>query len=86
MHPGGRSVLDQVQTVLELDDAALAPSRDVLRRYGNMSSATVLFVLAELLRAPASGAERIGMLAFGPGLTVESALLTRTAPSTRTAS
>ena len=77
IHPGGRGVLDQVQTVLDLDDDAMAPSRDVLRRYGNMSSATVLFVLAELLRRPAGAAERIGMLAFGPGLTVESAVLTR---------
>ena len=81
IHPGGRSVLDQVQATLGLDDEQLAPSRDVLRRYGNMSSATVLFVLAELLRspvaAPAAASERLAALAFGPGLTVESALLTR---------
>ena len=78
IHPGGRSVLDQVQTALGLHDDDLAPSRDVLRRYGNMSSPTVLFVLAELLRRPAAGREQLAALAFGPGLTVESALLTRT--------
>ncbi|GAA3551490.1 type III polyketide synthase [Microlunatus spumicola] len=77
VHPGGRSVLDHVQTALGLADEDLAPSRDVLRRYGNMSSPTVLFVLADLLRQPATGPERIAALAFGPGLTVESALLTR---------
>ena len=77
VHPGGRSVLDHVQTALGLTDEDLAPSRDVLRRYGNMSSPTVLFVLAELLRQPVTATERIAALAFGPGLTVESALLTR---------
>jgi predicted naringenin-chalcone synthase len=80
VHPGGRSVLDQVQAALGLSDEHLAPSRAVLRRYGNMSSPTVLFVLAELLRHPSAGEgpERLAALAFGPGLTVESALLTRT--------
>ncbi|MGI3779452.1 MAG: type III polyketide synthase, partial [Janthinobacterium lividum] len=78
IHPGGRSVLDQVQAALGLADAHLAASRDVLRRYGNMSSSTVLFVLAELLREPTARPEQVAALAFGPGLTVESALLTRT--------
>lgn len=77
IHPGGRSVLDHVQDALGLDDDDLAPSRDVLRRFGNMSSATVLFVLAELLRRPATADETLAAMAFGPGLTVESALLTR---------
>jgi predicted naringenin-chalcone synthase len=77
VHPGGRSVLDHVQAALGLADEDLAASRDVLRRYGNMSSATVLFVLAELLRQPVTAPERVAALAFGPGLTVESALLTR---------
>ncbi len=77
VHPGGRSVLDHVQSALGLTDRDLEASRDVLRRFGNMSSATVLFVLAELLRRPAAGEERLAAMAFGPGLTVESALLTR---------
>lgn len=78
VHPGGRSVLDQVQAALGLPEEDLGPSREILRRYGNMSSATVLFVLAEVLARPAAAAERVAALAFGPGLTVESALLTRT--------
>ena len=77
VHPGGRSILDRVESALELAPEQLAPSREVLRRYGNMSSATVLFVLHSLLQAPPTGAGRVCALAFGPGLSVESALLTR---------
>ena len=50
----------------------------MLRNYGNMSSATVLFVLQEILRQPAaSERDRLCAMAFGPGLTVEMALLER---------
>lgn len=76
IHPGGRSILDRVQRSLDLGDDQLRPSREVLRRYGNMSSATVLFILADLLRE-AGDRERVCAMAFGPGLTVESGLLTR---------
>ncbi len=83
VHPGGRSVLDRVESGLELDPASLATSRAVLRDYGNMSSATVLFILRELLHDGALGeGARIAGLAFGPGLTVESALMTRRMPRT----
>lgn len=77
VHPGGRSILDRVQTALGLDDEQLAPSREVLRTHGNMSSATVLFILRRLLHGEAGDGERIGAMAFGPGLTVEMALLTK---------
>lgn len=70
VHPGGRSVLDAVETALELPPSALAASREVLRRYGNMSSATVLFVLAALMEQARAGERGCGM-AFGPGLTAE---------------
>lgn len=82
VHPGGRSVLDRVESGLELDPTALDVSRSVLRDFGNMSSATVLFILRRMLHDDAvpDGA-RIGGLAFGPGLTVESALLTKQAQS-----
>lgn len=90
VHPGGRSILDKVQLALSLSDAQLEPSRATLAQHGNMSSATILFVLARLLRAgPPDGADgadgsvgqRVCAMAFGPGLTVESALLTlRRAP------
>jgi predicted naringenin-chalcone synthase len=77
IHPGGKAILDQVERALGLHPAQLAPSRRVLRDFGNMSSATILFVLHELLRAPADAPQRICAMAFGPGLTVELALLTR---------
>ena len=70
VHPGGRSVLDAVQRTLNLSPDALAPSREVLRDNGNMSSATVMFVLAKMLEDAKPGAKGCGM-AFGPGLTVE---------------
>ena len=71
VHPGGRSVLDVVQRTLNLPAEALAPSREVLRDHGNMSSATVMFVMEKLLASGApAGARGCGM-AFGPGLTAE---------------
>lgn len=70
VHPGGRSVLDAVQHALDLGPEALATSRDVLRRYGNMSSATVLFVLEAMLEGGAGGPGCA--MAFGPGLAIES--------------
>ncbi|HVV93652.1 MAG TPA: type III polyketide synthase [Hyphomicrobiales bacterium] len=79
VHPGGRSVLDAVESALALDPAALALSRAVLRRYGNMSSATVLFVLAALLRAQGEAGARGCAMAFGPGLTAETMLFRRAA-------
>ena len=70
VHAGGRSILDAVQHGLALAPDALRFSRDVLRDFGNMSSATLVFVLDRILRAPARSGEGIAM-AFGPGLTVE---------------
>ena len=78
VHPGGRAILDRLEEGLALPDAALAASRSVLRRYGNMSSATVLFVLAELMASPAPADEPIVAMAFGPGLTVASGLFVTT--------
>lgn len=82
VHPGGRSILDRFENALDLPRDALALSRDVLREYGNMSSATVLFILARVLDDPGlvDGSRAIGV-AFGPGLTVESALLTARVPA-----
>jgi len=76
IHPGGRSILDKVQSSLSLSDAQLRASREVLRLYGNMSSVTILFILADLLRDMKAG-EQVCAMAFGPGLTVESGLMTR---------
>jgi predicted naringenin-chalcone synthase len=71
VHPGGPGILDAVNDALELGNAnGLEHSRTILRRFGNMSSATVLFVLEEAVkcRSPLP----MTILAFGPGLTIES--------------
>jgi len=70
VHPGGRSVLDAVESGLELAPDALAVSRRVLHNYGNMSSATVMFVLQDMLHHGSPGARGMAM-AFGPGMVVE---------------
>lgn len=83
VHPGGRSILDKVESNLELRPDQLTPSREVLRRYGNMSSATILFILKDILEDSSTEAEeRVCAMAFGPGLTVESALMTKLSPDT----
>ena len=71
VHPGGRSVVDAVGHGLGIPESGLATSRAVLRENGNMSSATVMFVLARMLAAtPARGTPGCA-LAFGPGLSAE---------------
>ncbi|MFA5606161.1 MAG: type III polyketide synthase [Leucobacter sp.] len=83
VHPGGRSVLDRVQSGLGLSDAVMLGSRSTLREYGNMSSATVLFILQGILRDPTLfDGDRVAALAFGPGLTVETARFTVRRPTT----
>ncbi len=76
VHPGGRTVLDAVERAFALSPPMLAASRDVLRRYGNMSSAAVMFVLDRLMR---SGVRGLGCaMSFGPGLVAET-MMFRTA-------
>ncbi|TFD49464.1 type III polyketide synthase [Cryobacterium sp. Hh11] len=77
IHPGGRSILDKTEAKLELRPDQLLPSRQTLRTNGNMSSATILFVMKAILDGPATAdGERVCAMAFGPGLTVESGLMT----------
>jgi alpha-pyrone synthase len=73
VHPGGRSILDSVEKGLSLAPDALVSSRDVLARYGNMSSATVMFVMKEILQRAQTGQTGCAM-SFGPGLTSETML------------
>jgi alpha-pyrone synthase len=73
IHPGGRSVLDAVEGAFGLEPTALAASRNVLDKNGNMSSATVMFVLKEILETGKAGGRGCAM-AFGPGLTAETML------------
>ncbi len=70
VHPGGRTVLDAVERALDLEPDALGVSRSVLRDFGNMSSATVMFVLQRMLETARKG-ERGCAMAFGPGLVAE---------------
>jgi predicted naringenin-chalcone synthase len=73
VHPGGRTILDAVERAHNLAPAQLSVSRSVLRRYGNMSSAAVMFVLDELQRCTPRGSHGCAM-AFGPGLVMETML------------
>ena len=83
VHAGGRSILDSVEKGLELPQGALFASRDVLARFGNMSSSTLMFVLAELIGRPDV---RNGIaLAFGPGLAAEGFHFRRTPEPLRSA-
>jgi len=79
LHPGGPRIVDEVGAAFGLSDAQLRPSRETLRDYGNCSSATVLLALRRLMAGdpaerPAPGDHAI-LMAFGPGLTTEAALL-----------
>jgi predicted naringenin-chalcone synthase len=73
VHPGGRTVVDAVERAFAIPPSALSVSRGVLRDFGNMSSATVMFVLNKLLAAGERDAAGCGM-AFGPGLIAETML------------
>jgi predicted naringenin-chalcone synthase len=73
VHPGGPRVLANVREALGLEDHMLAASHEVLAAHGNMSSATILFILERML--PEADGPCLAM-AFGPGLTAELALFT----------
>ena len=73
VHPGGKSVLDAVERGLGLSSNALAASRQTLECFGNMSSATVMFVLERLMQGAQPGEKGCAM-SFGPGLTAETML------------
>ena len=64
-HPGGRKLIETMQDVLGLEREQFEHSWEVLRAYGNMSSATALFVLDRALKAGARGPHLLA--AFGPG-------------------
>ena len=78
VHPGGPRILDVVARSLVIDPEVLHASRDVLRDFGNCSSATVLLILDRILADDEleAGAPLV-LMAFGPGLTLYAALLRR---------
>ena len=73
IHPGGRSILDAVEKSLDLDKDEILLSYDILQRYGNMSSATIMFVLHDIMQQDRISGLGCAM-AFGPGVTIESML------------
>ena len=76
IHPGGAKIVDYLGEALELEPADLRYSRQVLRRYGNMSSATIFFVLEEIIHQGQPRPGDYGLLqGFGPGLTIELCLV-----------
>lgn len=79
VHPGGPRIIDKVASLLELRPAQIAASRATLKAYGNMSSATLPHVWANMLADDAvPSGTLITSLAFGPGLTVYGAMLRKT--------
>jgi alkylresorcinol/alkylpyrone synthase len=76
IHPGGRRILDAVEGRIGRGPEALAPSRTVLREYGNLSSASVLAVLHEHARTRTARPGEVGLLlAFGPSFSAEMILV-----------
>lgn len=77
IHPGGKRILEIIEQELKLSKEDNTAAYTVLRNYGNMSSATILFVLHEIWKGLQKGDEGKNLLsfAFGPGLTMESMLL-----------
>lgn len=73
IHPGGPAILDQARKALAIAESDLAPSREVLAHYGNMSSSTLWFLLDRIRKQPRAGL--VYACGFGPGLTLESAVL-----------
>ncbi|MBC7874544.1 MAG: type III polyketide synthase [Ferruginibacter sp.] len=76
IHPGGKKILEAVHKSLGFTNGQLQPSYDILRDYGNMSSPTVLFVLEKIMRDVSEQEQgKIFAAAFGPGLTMETLIL-----------
>jgi alpha-pyrone synthase len=77
MHPGGKAILEAIESSLEMKKEDNRYAYEVLRDYGNMSSCTVLFVLDKILKdAESQIGSNVLSCAFGPGLTLESMVLT----------
>lgn len=74
-HPGGKKIIQTVETLFEGLGKDIEETKAVLRLYGNMSSATVLYVLEEIMnKKPPKGTKGL-MLSFGPGFSAQRVLL-----------
>jgi len=71
IHPGGKKILEVIKSQLSLSTEDLSCSRQVLSKFGNMSSPTILFVLKEIMEGIRNKPANIFGVAFGPGLTME---------------
>lgn len=80
LHPGGRSILDKIEEAFQLQPDQISASRHVLSEFGNMSSATILFVLKQILQDNPACGQKIMSMAFGPGLTIDSGYFTLQKP------
>ncbi len=74
-HPGGAKVLDALEAVFGLPHGGLGASREVMRRHGNMSAVTVLFVLREIHQAGLQAQQKLLLSSMGPGFTAAFTLL-----------
>jgi predicted naringenin-chalcone synthase len=75
LHPGGKRILDMLQSALSIPDTGMEPSREVLRLVGNVSSASVLFALRHFLEIKEKPVSGNGLLlGIGPGLAIESVI------------
>ncbi len=74
-HPGGKKIVQMVESLFGKLGKNIDATKKILRNYGNMSSATVLYVLDEILKNPISTGEKGLMLSFGPGFSAQRILL-----------
>lgn len=75
-HPGGKKIIQKMEQILAPLGKDIAETKKILSSRGNLSSATVLYVLEEVMNARKPEAGETGyMLAFGPGFTAQSLLL-----------
>jgi predicted naringenin-chalcone synthase len=74
VHPGGIKILDQIQTILDKHEGSVSRSREIMRNYGNMSSATVMFILQSLLESDPEPGDAL-LMSFGPGFGAHQLLL-----------
>ena len=76
IHPGGKKILEAAAKALSIEDKDLRASYEVLKKFGNMSSATILFVLKEIFQTEKiEGDKSLFAAAFGPGITIETMMI-----------
>ena len=74
-HPGGKKIVHLVESLFQELGKDINDTKEVLRLYGNMSSATVLFVLERIMNKNPKAGERGLLLSFGPGFTAQRILV-----------